>query len=358
LFVGCDNSLSPDTGPSVNSERRIETVRQWYDSALIEQQKNPPRLPNEFTQIDSDSIAVEILGAMVRKYPPDWDNMKIWDYGTDGYLAATLLEGKSMSEYNPDISVIRSLIVKINNNGKRVSGQLIEFIGLGLDASLLWKYVDQWLVGNFEDHPMIVAEYTVAYASVKTLLYIPNSEPKRIKMVLQANLGSGKNCYSYWVTDIDYDYICRVEHDLIDGNSCLPFLNRLEITCASEFCPTPGMGGYSGGGTGDGNSGGSGGGQEDSGGGNGSGDNGDPDMNEVGECDCSDQKICDIIGEYEEMRLASKPSCIEFISGAGTKNFSWREFMGNWGNGTEYGAHKPYGIMVANVSSKVQQLRD
>jgi len=144
LFVGCDNSLSPDTGPSVNSERRIETVRQWYDSALIEQQKNPPRLPNEFTQIDSDSIAVEILGAMVRKYPPDWDNMKIWDYGTDGYLAATLLEGKSMSDYNPDISVIRSLVVNVNNNGKIVSGQLIEFIGFGLDASLLRKYVDQW----------------------------------------------------------------------------------------------------------------------------------------------------------------------------------------------------------------------
>ena len=53
-----------------------------------------------------------------------------------------------------------------------------------------------------------------------------------------------------------------------------------------------------------------------------------------------------------------RPSCFDFQSWGGTPNFTWDEFMGGWLEGTEYGAHYPYGIMDLGLMNAVQQMRD
>ena len=85
------------------------------------------------------------------------------------------------------------------------------------------------------------------------------------------------------------------------------------------------------------------------------GDNGGGE--EEDECDCVSQTVCDLIAEYEDMEIYFTPSCSDFRSGGSTANFSWSEFMGGWSNGTEYGKHRPYGIMDQSVMSNVQELR-
>ena len=251
-------------------------------------------------------------------------------------------------------------MANVDGKGQRISGQLVEFIGIGLDTSLFKDYVAQWLEGDSEKNRMIVAEYTIGYEPIKTTVYAPGKDPRQITMTLTQKPISGKNdiITFCWVSDIDFAYICRVENDVIYGDSCLPFIERLEITCSSVLIDITTGGGFDGNGdAGNGDDGG-----DDSDDGQGGGDDGDRNPyvhdNEVEECLCNDQRTCDLITEYEEYEVGFTPVCVQFLSGGSTTDFSWNEFMGHWRNGTEFGKHSPYGIMESGVMNGVQKLRD
>ncbi len=150
LFASCDSSFVPDIGSPEAESNRIQTVRQWYTTALEEDQKSIPSLPNVSYKVASDSTIPEILAAMVQQHSPDWDQIEIWDNTTGGYVAATLLEGTATSANHTGLFVVRTLVANVDGKGQRISGQLVEFIGIGLDTSLFKDYVAQWLEGDSE----------------------------------------------------------------------------------------------------------------------------------------------------------------------------------------------------------------
>ncbi len=354
LFASCDSSFVPDIGSPEEESKRIRTVKQWYTTALEEGQIFIPSLPNgSYNKIGNDSTVATILAAMVQQHSPDWDQIETWDHATGGYVAATLLEGTATSPNHSGLSVVRTLVADVDRQGQRISGRLVEFIALDLDDSLFRDYVVQWLSGDFGNNRMIVAQYTIGYESIKTTVYAPGQDPKETTMTLTQQPTSGKNdTITYcWVSHIDFAYICRVGHDYIYGESCLPFIERLELTCASfstDITPRIGSGESDG---------------DENDDGDGQGGESDVDANpdpydKIEECLCTDKKICDLIAEYDELKVAYTPVCVEFMTGGATRSFSWREFMGNWRNGSEYGKHNPYGIMKANIKNGIQQLRD
>ena len=254
--------------------------------------------------------------------------------------------------------MVRTLVANVDAKGQRISGQLVEFIGIGLDTSLFKDYVAQWLEGVIQKKRIIVAEYTIGYESIKTTVYEPGKDPRQTTMTLTQKPTSGKSddfidvtiCWQSYI----YSYVCRVGDDRV-MESCSQFIAGLETTCAT-FSIDITSGEDSDGSSDVGN------GDDGSDDGQGGGDDGDgnPDVhdNEIEECLCNDQRICDLIAEYDEYGVGFTPVCVQFMSGGSTTNFSWNEFMGNWRNGTEFGKHSPYGIMQSNVMNGVQQLRD
>lgn len=82
---------------------------------------------------------------------------------------------------------MRTLVADVTLDGDIVPGSmhLIEFAGRGLDVTRFKDYVDQWLVGDFQDTPILVAEYTIGYASTVAFLYEPGKEPTQVTMALR-----------------------------------------------------------------------------------------------------------------------------------------------------------------------------
>lgn len=147
--------------------------------------------------------------------------------------------------------------------GRILSGQLVEFVAPDLDASLFRDYVTQWLVGDFGNRQILVAEYTIGYASTKTLLYEPGKDPQPIDMVLREIHKSGKaqaKTYFCWVSD----YVRGGDVCVGDSNEgCTHIPAKIEITCVcTSGCG--GDGGDDGGSGGGGGPGGSGGGNSGS----------------------------------------------------------------------------------------------
>ncbi|MXW14300.1 MAG: hypothetical protein F4120_03335 [Rhodothermaceae bacterium] len=154
LFSSCDSSFVPDIGSPEEESNRIQTVRQWYTAALEEDQNSIPSLPNVSFKVAGDSTIAEILAAMVQQHSPDWDQIEIWDNATGGYVAAMLLEGTATSPSHSGISVVRTLVANVDGKGQRISGRLVEFIGIGLDTSLFKDYVAQWLEGVIQKNEL------------------------------------------------------------------------------------------------------------------------------------------------------------------------------------------------------------
>jgi len=80
------------------------------------------------------------------------------------------------------------------------------------------------------------------------------------------------------------------------------------------------------------------------------------DDEEVDDCSCDDETVCELIAEYKDIGVDWIPGCHDFSTGGSTANFSWDEFMGWWSDGNENGKHRPYGIM--SIMADVQELRD
>ena len=84
LFASCDSSFVLDIGSPEAESNRIQTVHQWYTTALEKDQKSIPSLPNVSYKVASDSTIPEILAAMVQQHSPDWDQIEIWDNTNEG----------------------------------------------------------------------------------------------------------------------------------------------------------------------------------------------------------------------------------------------------------------------------------
>ena len=274
LFARCDSSFVPDveTLPLEEASDRVEAVQDWYESALAKEQSMPPVLPDgAVNKTLNDSTIAAVLASMVRKYPPDWDQAETWSNGSGGYYAATVLgiDESATSHSDSRISVIRTLVADVDSDGQILSGRLVEFVSPGLDASLFRDYVEQWLAADFGEMQILVAEYTIGYASTQAILYKPGENPQPIKMKLELKASAGKELDGVycWVTDRYAIEMCEpTPVGAPDSDVCYE-TETIEITCVI----TPGHGGGGGGGGGYGGGGGGGGSVDRPGGGGGSG---------------------------------------------------------------------------------------
>lgn len=353
----CDGGFVPDTGPPPNSTAaRIQAIQAWYDTALSEEQNAPLVLPEGVGKVAGDSTIAAALAAMVRQFPPDWDQIKTWDNGTGGYIAATVLGSDATSPSDPRVSVVRTLVVDADVDGRILSGHLVEFVAPDLDVSQFRDYVVQWQAGDFGNKRMLVAEYTIGYASTQAFAYEPGKDPIPIAMRLKEQSGPGKTEATWycWVTDQYYIEVCEpYMGDRPPEDEVCVSRTTIEMTCVRQDDDGDDHG-------------------DDHGGGGGGvrlctlirpgdecpGDDGGDFGGGVEVCPCGNPIICDIIGEYSPaMGLSNKPSCSDFRTAGGTADFSWSEFNGHWRGGNEP-IHSPYGMMDQGVMAGIQQIRD
>ena len=239
VLTHCDSGFVPDLGPPPNSsDARTEKIKAWYDTALEEEQNahlDPQRvgkLAGDSTLL-SDSTIAAVLAAMVNKHPPDWDQMETWDNGSGGYIGATLLAGGLGTTSDPDLLVVRTLVADVDENGMVLSGYLLEFVSPDVQESQFKEYVEQWLISDFGNKPMLVAEYTVGYASTSAVLYAPDKDPIPVAMELAEKLGLGKmgqaRRWYCWMSDFTRGGdVC---YPTIFGEKCDYTPGNIEFTC-------------------------------------------------------------------------------------------------------------------------------
>lgn len=217
VLTQCDSGFVPDVGPLPNSsDARTEKIKAWYDTALEEEQNvhlDPQRVDKlaEDSTLLSDSTIAAVLAAMVDQHPPNWDQMETWDNGSGGFIGATLLAGGPGGASDPDLSVVRTLVADVDENGRVLSGYLVEFVSEDAQESQFKEYVGQWLAGDFGNKSMLVAEYTVGYASSQAMFYAPDKAPIPVTMQLVEKLGAGKTAAEIWycyVTVYEEDKVC------------------------------------------------------------------------------------------------------------------------------------------------------
>ena len=205
VLIQCDSGFVPDTGPAPNStDARVQAIQKWYDTALAEERSAP--LPDSLLagKFDDDSTLAAVLDAMVSQHPPDWDNMETWDNGHGGYWAATLLAGNPTSPTDPELTVVRTLVADVDENGQILGGLLIEFAARDLDESNFRDYVVQWIVVDYGNTPILVAEYTIGYASTNAMFYQPGEAPIPVTMRLTEKVGAGKTAAEIWYCYVSY----------------------------------------------------------------------------------------------------------------------------------------------------------
>lgn len=276
-----------------------------------------------------DSMVVAVLAKMVRQYPPDWENAETWDTGDGGYFLATLL-GQNVIDISPTdfkVSVIRVLIANVNLDGNVGPGSmhLVEFAGRDLDMTQFKGYVDQWLKGDFGDTSILVAEYTIGYASAGAFFYQPGKKPKSVTMALRRIAVEGKAqtydtiCY----TVVEWEEQCLVAEDPPMGETC-EWVAYLGTTCVTT--PTGGEGS---GGRCNSESGGCGAGSGSGGGNNGDSNNDDDEELEI-TLFCpknvmrGDEANCQIISEEDPEDLEKLTFTWSSNWGASHTGLSWK----------------------------------
>ena len=217
VLTHCDSGFVPDLGPPPNSsDARTEIIKAWYGTALEEEQNahlDPQRvgkLAGDSTLL-SDSTIAAVLAAMVDQHPPNWDQMETWDNGSGGYIGATLLAGGPGGASDPDLSVVRTLVADVDEDGRVLSGYLVEFVSEDAQESQFKEYVGQLLAGDFGNKSMLVAEYTIGYASTSAMFYVPDKAPIPVTMKLVEKIGAGKTAATRWYcydTVYEEDKVC------------------------------------------------------------------------------------------------------------------------------------------------------
>ncbi len=169
VFVSCDSSVDmshSDRSVSVS----IQTAQQFYEDYHKRNNKS-----------SDDSIKVVVLDEMVRQYPPDWTQAVAWSDGQGGAYVATLIGAdKSAISFSRDsVSVIRTLMADVNSDGTVTGSRLLKFISIDhLDPTQFQRYVKQWILGDYGESTMMVAEFTLGFESQTAQLSLPQDSLK------------------------------------------------------------------------------------------------------------------------------------------------------------------------------------
>ena len=127
--------------------------------------------------------------------------------------------------------MVRTLVADVDEDGRVLSGYLVEFVSEDAQESQFKEYVGQWLAGDFGNKSMLVAEYTIGYASTSAMFYAPDKPPKPVTMRLEERLGAGKTAAEIWycyVTVWYEDEVCA--HVENNGGVCTRE-RHTETTC-------------------------------------------------------------------------------------------------------------------------------
>ncbi len=231
---------------------------------------------------------------------------------------ATTLGTYTDEKYDSTLYHVRTILFDLNSSGNVESGNIIVFSSSDeLSRDGFDTYLEQYLVKDFGDVEMTVSRYTTRFEAVDAFLYrsgqIPLEISTRFEKIQVSSSGKlGQLSKLDALTSItDSNTICYIWCHTSGVETCVgPYTGSTDTfcgttyttTCTTLYCSDLVSGGGGGGGGGEG-------GEEDD------------------ECDCSDQKICDIIQEYQDRGVNWNPSCSDFASSGRTANFTWSELI-------------------------------
>ena len=126
-----------------------------------------------------------------------------------GRYVSTLIgvDKPATSFSHDDISVVRTLMVDINQEGIATASRLLEFISSDpLDQSQFQYYTKQWLVGDYDTTAMMASEYSLGFESEKAQLFLPSDSalfPVDISLKEITRQGKTED-ETYWCYVSDY----------------------------------------------------------------------------------------------------------------------------------------------------------
>ena len=98
-----------------------------------------------------------------------------------GAYVATLIgaDKPAISFSHDSVSVIRTLMADVNSDGTVTGSRLLKFISIDhLDPTQFQRYVKQWILGDYGESTMMVAEFTLGFESQTAQLSLPQDSLK------------------------------------------------------------------------------------------------------------------------------------------------------------------------------------
>ena len=367
LFLGALLLSSCDSGPNLSSiddpsasGAPVAKVRAWYDDHI--QTAFSGGLVSSGglakTSADVDSLT---LAAFVEKFPPDWDTAILLSSDDGRKTMATTLGQYTDEKYEENSYHVRTILFDLDASRNVESGTIIVFSS----HEKLYKdnfhiYMKQYLENDYRDVDMMVSRYTTLFEPIDAFAHRPGQAPLELSIGFSeteitpgalGKLGSTDPVINYSVSSppcyrscyfVLFGWTCT--GNLIGGppdysdpgnQGCRP---HYYINCVSRCFGSSGSGSGS-----------------PPTGVNPPGGN---EEEEEDECDYT-EKICDLIEEYEDIGVSSSriPSANSFSTHLSGEFFTWRELNGGWSDGSEYGAHKPYGIFSSSLLSDIDEMR-
>ena len=288
LLGRCDSPVVTDIDPL---DERVYAIQSWYERALASRSSSGSDPAT--SKIGEDSLTAAVLDAMVRQYPPDWSQVRIWANSSGGSYAAAPLgtDQPSVSRSHHDITVVRTLVVELDAAHTVRGGRLLEFVSPDpLNPRRFPVYVRRWLSDDWRGKDMLTVEYSIGYR-VRSAAVHARSDSAAVAPVLSLKEVSlpGKamaGTWWCWISDLHDTEICFPESGP-DGNEYWHCGDQIYIYLTCTYIED---------GDDDGDDGDDG--VYDPPGGGGGG--GDPPDDTEPDCTCSEESQCDLAEEYED----------------------------------------------------------
>lgn len=212
----------------------IDLARQWYQKALPKQQATLALGKQE----DSS-----VLEAMVEQYPPDWSQAVTLPLQGDAVRVATLLgpQQSNVTHSHDSLAAIRTIVLDVGPNSEVYAARLLEFVSpADLSAGDFADYIVQWEQGDFQDVPMLISEYDIAYSHQLCELYTPQKgfTPVDVRLEASSSLGKTNATYYCWVSDFQEAWTCPdvpvpIGEQVPPNHYCIDQDKDIEITCVT-----------------------------------------------------------------------------------------------------------------------------